>query len=90
MAAIRAIYRNGQLQLLDPVTLVEGQEVQLQIIQPETGLQELVGDMLVHFEADESQIDEESILAQIAKAMNGKRPLSEIIIEERYATNRTR
>ena len=82
MAAIRAIYHNGQLQLLDPVNLVEGQEVQLQILEPQQSLQDLLGDMLENFEASNVDIDEEAILAQIAEAMKGKRPLSEIIIGE--------
>jgi predicted DNA-binding antitoxin AbrB/MazE fold protein len=87
MANIRAIYHNGQLQLLDPVNLAEGQEVQLQILESPSSLKDLIGDMLVQFDddiaIDESQLDEEAILAQIAEAMKGKRPLSEIIIEER-------
>lgn len=88
MASIRAIYHNGQLKLLDPVDLVEGQEVELQILESQKSLQELVGDLLENFtddeiNIDESQIDEEAILAQIAEAMKGKRPLSEIIIEDR-------
>ena len=88
MAAIRAVYHNGQLKLLDPVDLVEGQEVQLQILESQKSLQELIGDMLVHFGEDEiklneNDIDEEAILAQLAEVMKGKRPLSEIIIEDR-------
>jgi predicted DNA-binding antitoxin AbrB/MazE fold protein len=33
--AIRAVYHDGQLRLLDPVNLSEGQEVQLRILPPQ-------------------------------------------------------
>lgn len=83
MELIRAIYHNGLLHLLEPVNLAEGQEVQLQIVQVQTPLKDLLSDMLVTFDHDESEIDEVNIVQQIDQALMGKRPLSAIILEDR-------
>ena len=83
MTPVRAVYRNGQFQLLDSVDLPEGQEVQLQILGAPTPVQDLIGDMLVRFEHDDADIDEDAVLHDIEQSLEGKRPLSEIIIEER-------
>ena len=83
MTSVRAVYRNGQFQLLDSVDLPEGQEVQLQILETQTPIQTLIGDMLTCFERDDAEIDEDAILLEIEQSLKGKRPLSEIIIEER-------
>jgi len=85
MALIRAVYHNGQLQLLDTVELQEGQEVQLQIVEEQTPLEDLIGDMLVRFEPDNTDIDEDAVVQELDRALAGKRPLSEIVIEERLA-----
>jgi len=83
MVSIRAIYRNGQLQLLDSVDLEDGQEVELHIIQPQEPLKTLISDMLITFDADEAPVDEEALRDEIDKHLKGKRPLSEIILENR-------
>ncbi len=83
MTSVRAVYRNGQFQLLDSVDLQEGQEVQLQIVKQQTPVQALIGDMLTHFERDETEIDEDAVLLEVEQSLKGNRPLSEIIIEER-------
>ena len=83
MTSVRAVYRNGQFQLLDSVDLSEGQEVQLQILETPTSVHDLIGDMLVRFGRDDADIDEDAILHDIEQSLAGKRPLSEIIIEER-------
>ena len=83
MTSVRAVYRNGQFQLLDSVDLPEGQEVQLQILETPTPVQDLIGDMLARFERDDADIDEDAVLRDIGQSLAGKRPLSEIIIEER-------
>ena len=83
MTAVRAVYRNGQFQLLDSVDLPEGQEVELQILDTKTSMQDLLGDMLTRFERNDADINEDAILHDIEQSLKGKRPLSEIIIEER-------
>lgn len=84
MVLVRAVYHDGKLQLLDDVQLVEGQEVQLQIVEQQTPLRDLIGDMLTSFDDSEtSPIDEEALMQDLDKALLGKRPLSEIILEER-------
>jgi predicted DNA-binding antitoxin AbrB/MazE fold protein len=83
MVSVRAVYRDGKFQPLDHVDLQDGQEVQLQIVEKPTSIQVMIEDMLTHFEPDDSEIDEEAILQELDRVLAGKRPLSEIIIEER-------
>lgn len=83
MVLVRAIYQNGNLQLLDDVELKEGQEVQLHIVEKQITTRELLGDLLATFDFDVEDFDEEATQKDLDEAMAGKRPLSEIIIEER-------
>lgn len=83
MVLVRAVYQDGKFQLLDTVDLQDGQEVQLQIVEKPTSIQAMIGDMLTHFEHDDSDLDEDAIIQELDRALAGKRPLSEIIIEER-------
>lgn len=83
MVIVRAVYQDGKFQPLDTIDLQEGQEVQLQIVEKPTPISELIGDMLTHFEYESSDIDEDAILQELDRALAGKRPLSEIIMEER-------
>ena len=84
MVLVRAVYQDGKLQLLDDVHLQEGQEVQLHIVEKQAPLRERIGDMLTSFDVDESSnIDEEALMQDLDKVLRGKRPLSEIILEER-------
>ena len=84
MALVRAIYHDGKFEPLDQIDLEDGQEVQLQIVKPPVSLKDIIGDMLTHFEpVDDVNLDEERIMQDLDQALAGKRPLSEIIIEER-------
>ena len=83
MVSVRAVYHQGHLQLLDPVNLIEGQQVQLQIVEAETPLKILIADMLSPFEGVAGDVDEEAVLQELDRELQGKRPLSEIIIEDR-------
>jgi predicted DNA-binding antitoxin AbrB/MazE fold protein len=81
---IRAIYHNGQLQLLDPVSLVEGQQVNLTLHIAQDALTAALGDLLVPPDADEDpDFDEEAAMQQIQLAFAGQPPLSETIMQER-------
>lgn len=87
MIAIRAVYRDGKFQPLEAVELREGQEVQVQIVEQPDRLVDAIADLLVTFDDDEIDLgdfDEEAVQRELDAALKGKRPLSEIIIEERY------
>jgi len=83
MVSVRAVYHQGHLQLLDPVNLTEGQQVQLQIVEAETPLKMLIADMLSPFEGIAGEIDEAALMQELDQQLLGKRPLSDIILEDR-------
>ena len=87
MVSVRAVYHNGQLHLLDPVDLNDGEEILLQIVPKRPSVRELIGDMLTTVEQKDADtdVDEAAILSELAEALKGQRPLSEIIIEERQS-----
>ncbi len=83
---IRAIYEHGQLRLLDPVDLAEGQEIQLVIVSERERAQAALGDILVHDTPDvvpDKSVDESALLAEIDAAMKGKPGVSDVILDER-------
>jgi predicted DNA-binding antitoxin AbrB/MazE fold protein len=84
---IRAVYQNGQLRLLDPVNLSEGEEVQLTIFSEEERELAALGDLLAEVPAPTGEsmdeVDEEELARQIEEAFRGQPPLSDTIIEER-------
>jgi predicted DNA-binding antitoxin AbrB/MazE fold protein len=82
--AIRAIYTDGQLHLLDPVVLNEGQQVQLVILSDEERVLAALGDLLVEVpDLTDENIDEAALMREIEEGFRGQSPLSETIIEER-------
>jgi len=82
--SIRAVYQHGQLRLLDPVELSEGQEVELVILSEQEKLHSALGDLLVQIHNGSIEdIDEQSLLAEIAEDFRGQPPLSQSIIGER-------
>lgn len=91
MVSVRAIYHNGQLRLLEPIDLQEGQEVQLHILLDERSrVQQALSDVLAstaHGQNDDSQqmnIDEVALQQQIDQATHGI-SVSDVIIEERQS-----
>lgn len=82
MVSVRAVYRDGKFQPLDAVDLQDGQVVHLQIVE-HSPIQDIIGDMLLHFEFAAPDLDEAAVLQELEQALAGQRPLSEIIIEER-------
>ena len=84
MVSIRAVYRNGQLRPLEPLNLGEGEEVEIQIVKPSARLVDAVADMLVRYDDDGEEINEDALQKQLDDALAGKCPLSEIIIEDRH------
>ena len=89
MVSIRAIYRDGALQLLDLVDLREGQEVQLQIMSDESSLvRTALSDVMVQTEQEDtstSELNETALQGEIDKATQGI-TLSDLIIDERHSS----
>jgi predicted DNA-binding antitoxin AbrB/MazE fold protein len=81
---IRAIYHEGQLRLLDPVDLSEGQEIQVVILSDAESARAALGDLLVEIsEPMDEGLDEDALAREIEVAFRGQPPLSDAIIEER-------
>jgi predicted DNA-binding antitoxin AbrB/MazE fold protein len=80
---IRAIYSEGQLRLLDPVGLTEGQEVQLVILSERDRIRAALRDLLVETVSPSEDIDEDALMREIEAGFRGQPPLSDTIIEER-------
>jgi predicted DNA-binding antitoxin AbrB/MazE fold protein len=81
---IRAVYEQGKLRLLDPVELIEGQQIQIAIRQEQEMVRAALGDLLVQPTSPlQDKLDEEALMRQLDKAFAGQKPLSETIIEER-------
>jgi predicted DNA-binding antitoxin AbrB/MazE fold protein len=82
--AVRAIYEQGRLRLLDPVNLIEGQEIHVMLLSERERARAALDDLLVQYEpAPIEDVDEAKLLAEIDAAMQGKPPISDAIIEER-------
>jgi predicted DNA-binding antitoxin AbrB/MazE fold protein len=89
MVSIRAIYRDGHLQLLEPVDLNEGQEVQLHIMLDERSrVRQALSDVLAPSTHEQNDsllaIDEIALQQQIDEATRGI-SVSDVIIEERQS-----
>ncbi|MBI5957235.1 MAG: antitoxin family protein [Chloroflexi bacterium] len=82
---IRAVYSDGQLRLLDPVALSEGQEIQLVILSDADRVIAALGDLLVEIpDLTDENLNEEALAHEVENGFRGQRPLSEIIIEDRH------
>jgi predicted DNA-binding antitoxin AbrB/MazE fold protein len=82
--AVRAIYEQGRLRLLDPVNLVEGQPVELMILSERERARIALGDLLVKYAPEpQDDIDEEALLAEIDAATRGNPAVSDAILDER-------
>jgi predicted DNA-binding antitoxin AbrB/MazE fold protein len=79
--ALRAIYNKGQLQLLDAVKLVDGQEIQLFILSDTEVFRSILGDLLLEHEAvDNDELDEAALLQEIETGFAGQPSLSKNLI----------
>jgi len=82
--AVRAVYEQGWLRLLDPVNLIEGQEIHLMFLSERERARAALDDLLVQYEPEPIEdVDEAKLLAEIDTVMQGKPPLSDAMIEER-------
>lgn len=80
---VRAVYEDGRLRLLDPVTLADGEQVQLTIISARERTCAALGDLLAIEPDSEDAVDEARLQAEIDVSMRGVIAVSEAIIEER-------
>lgn len=81
---IRAVYHQGQLTLLDPVGLSDGQQIQLVILSETDSVRAALGDLLVERPIlPEDDIDEEALMKEVEDAFRGQPPLSQTLIDER-------
>jgi len=82
--AVRAVYEQGHLRLLDQVNLLEGQEIHLILLSERERARTALDDLLVQYESEPTEeVDETKLLAEIDAAMQGKPPVSDVISEER-------
>ncbi len=81
---VRAVYRAGNLRLLEPLNLPEGEEVSVVILSDDERAREALRDILV--DPDTLPLvegDEEELMRLVADALRGQPSLSDLIIEER-------
>ncbi|MDX2161686.1 MAG: antitoxin family protein [bacterium] len=85
MHSVRAVYQDGQLRLLEPLDLREGQEVHVQIVESAPNFRDLIADLLIQFDETENPIewDDDSAQQALDPLLHGLPSLSEIIIEDR-------
>ena len=83
--SVRAVYQNGQLRLLDPVKLKEGEEIELTIRTQRDKVVKALGDLVASSPAtmDDDDVDESAITRELDEAFRGQLPLSQTIVDER-------
>jgi predicted DNA-binding antitoxin AbrB/MazE fold protein len=81
---IAAIFHDGRFEPLEPVSVSEGERVNIMIVSERDRAREILGDVLVDYsDQPVADIDEEALLKLIAEGYSGTTPLSETIIQER-------
>lgn len=82
---IRAVYSEGQLHLLEPVELAEGQEIQIVILSGRDQLRSELGDLVDTVPEVDTDLDEAALMSEIEAGFRNQSPLSETIVQERRA-----
>jgi len=78
------VYKGGQLWLLDPVHLIEGQEIRVMILSEEDRVRAALGDLVVPLPTPAAEdVDEEALAREVEAGFRGQLPLSDTILEER-------
>ena len=82
---IRAVYEHGQLRPLDPLTLIDGQEIRLAILSEQEEVRSALADLLAPVNAEPAdEMDDAALVASIDAALQGTPPLSEVLLAERH------
>jgi hypothetical protein len=80
MQAIRAIYHEGQLYLIDNADFINGQEIQLFILSEEEKLRSALGDLLLEsVDISDEILDELDLQKEVERGFRGQPPLSQKI-----------
>jgi predicted DNA-binding antitoxin AbrB/MazE fold protein len=83
MMIIRAVYENGNLRLLEPLDLEDGQEVALVLVDSRQDVLAALGDLVMPADpTSEDILDEEAILREMDELYEGP-PASQAILDER-------
>jgi predicted DNA-binding antitoxin AbrB/MazE fold protein len=83
---IRAIYENGQIKLLDPVELHEGQQLTVNVeqVSEQDAVRAALGNLIRPSNPDDNRDAwVEELAEEIAQELSKGRSLTEILIEER-------
>jgi predicted DNA-binding antitoxin AbrB/MazE fold protein len=85
---IPAIYENGQLRLLEPVDLAEGERVTVKILtinEEDEALRKALGGLVAQWPdtGDDSDAYLEERLKKIAHTLSDEKPISDYVREER-------
>jgi predicted DNA-binding antitoxin AbrB/MazE fold protein len=81
---IRAVYEQGRLRPLDPLSLADGQEILLTILSERERVRAALGDILAPAVAEpEDKLDEVALLPMIDEELRGSVSVSGAILEER-------
>ncbi|GIK62456.1 MAG: hypothetical protein BroJett018_02500 [Chloroflexota bacterium] len=84
---VQAVYEHGQLRLLEPIELAEGQQVEVIVksILDKDALRAALGDLVASWPntSDDSDADLELMADEISQAFQGTPTLSEWVIEDR-------
>ena len=79
---VRAVYEDGWLRVLDPVTLAEGEQVQVMILREQERTRAALGDLLLKpAPGTGDTVAEAGLLAEIDATVQGQVRVSEAIIQ---------
>src|SRR6266853_37910 len=72
--AVRAVYEQGWLRLLDPVNLIEGQEVHVMLVSERERARDVLDEILVQYEPEPvEEIDEIKLQVEIVSGVFRRR-----------------
>ncbi len=80
---VKAVYREGQIVLLEAADLKEGDEIAVIVPTHRERLRAAMSDILMTPKPPQNPVDEEMLFRLIDEGFRGQKPLSEDIIEAR-------
>jgi predicted DNA-binding antitoxin AbrB/MazE fold protein len=80
---IRAVYEHGRLRPLDPLALMDGQEVCLAILSEQERVRAALAHLLAPVNAEPAdETDDAALVATIDAALQGVPPVSKVLLAE--------